>query len=117
MAVGLINVVAGVGTVSPEAMRSAYGVGIGSADLEVLLRHRAGLLALAGAFVIGAAFRPALRSAAITGVAVSMGSFLLLALTTSPVNEQVLRVAKVDAAALLVLAVGAALMRTSGESA
>ncbi|MFI0803259.1 hypothetical protein SAMN04489729_7855 [Amycolatopsis lurida] len=117
VAVGLINVVPGAGAVSPGAMRSAYGVEVGSADLEVLLRHRAVLLALAGAFVIVSAFRPALRRAAIAGGAVSMGSFLLLALTTTPVNEQVLRVAQVDAAALLLLAVGAALVRTSGEGA
>ncbi|WP_156758343.1 phosphopantetheine adenylyltransferase [Actinokineospora pegani] len=98
-------------------MRSAYGVEIGSADLEVLLRHRAVLLALTGAFVIVSAFRPALRRAAITGSAVSMGAFLLLALTTTPVNAQVLRVAQVDAVALLLLAAGAALGRTSGEGA
>ncbi|MFD4641750.1 hypothetical protein ACFWN2_30905 [Lentzea sp. NPDC058436] len=106
---GLINVVPGAGAVAPESMPAAYGVEIEGVDLEVLLRHRAVLLALVGVLAIVSAFRPALRPAAITGNAVSMGTFLLLVLTTPAVNQQVVRVAQVDAAALVVLAAGAVL--------
>lgn len=101
----------GAGAVSPEWMRAAYGIDVAGADLEVLLRHRAILLALVGAFAIVSAFRPALRPAAITGNTVSTGTFLLLALTTPALNHQLVRVAQVDAVALLVPASAAVLLR------
>ncbi|MGW6447507.1 hypothetical protein [Lentzea sp. NPDC055074] len=114
---GLVNVAPGAGALAPESMRQAYGVEITGADLEVVLRHRAILLALVGVLAVVSAFRPALRPAAVTGNTISMGAFLLLVLTTPEVNQQVVRVAQVDAVALLVLAAGTVLARETGERA
>ena len=113
---GLINVLPGAGAVSPGSMRPAYGVDITGETTEVLLRHRAVLLALVGVLAIVSAFRPVLRPAAITGNAISMGAFLLLVLSTPALSPQVVRVAQVDAAALLVLAAAAVLLRPAARS-
>jgi hypothetical protein len=117
VAAGLINVLPGAGAVSPAWLRSAYGVDIAGADLETLMRHRAVLLALVGATTAVSAFRPHLRPAAAAACAISFGTFLLLALTTPSLNQQLLRVAHVDAAALLVLSAGMALLWTDRRTA
>ncbi|MFI7079665.1 hypothetical protein ACIBO1_20405 [Micromonospora sp. NPDC049903] len=110
MAAGLLNVLPGAGAVSPAWARSAYGVDVTGVDLETLMRHRAILLALVGVTVIVSAFRPHLRPAAVAINAASFGTFLLLVLTTPSLNQQVVRVAQVDAVALLVLSAGTALL-------
>lgn len=107
---GLLNVLPGAGAVSPDWARSAYGVEITGADLETLMRHRAILLALVGATVAVSAFRPHLRPAAVVANATSFGTFLLLVLTTPSLNQQIVRVAQVDAVALLVLSAGVVLL-------
>ncbi|RFS43237.1 hypothetical protein [Micromonospora craniellae] len=58
MAAGLLNVLPGAGAVSPAWARSAYGVDVTGADLEILMRHRAILLALVGVTVIVLASGP-----------------------------------------------------------
>lgn len=62
--VGAVNLLPGFVAVAPSRITTAYGVsvdGADSADLTVLLRHRAVLLALVGLSLICAAFVPSLR--------------------------------------------------------
>ncbi|MFX4293277.1 phosphopantetheine adenylyltransferase [Streptomyces bohaiensis] len=111
--VGAVNLLPGYVALAPARMDTAYGVstdGPDSADLTMLLRHRAVLLALVGVGLLVAAFLPALRPAAITAAAVSMGSFLLFAYTTADLGAATVRVARIDIAALALLAVAAALV-------
>ncbi|MFD8562819.1 hypothetical protein ACWDOR_33315 [Streptosporangium canum] len=110
--VGMVNLLPGAIAFAPSRITTAYGVpitGPGTADLTVLLRHRAVLLGLVGACLLCAAFIPSLRTTAITAGAVSMGSFLLLSLSTPGLNEATTRVARIDMAAIALLAVAAIL--------
>lgn len=78
VAIGLLNLIPVIGAISAEQLASLYGIGIESADLEVLMRHRAIMLGLIGAFLLAAAFRPSLQVAAASMGLVSMLSFVIL---------------------------------------
>ncbi|MGY4985927.1 hypothetical protein [Streptomyces nigrescens] len=111
--VGLVNLLPGVVAFAPSKITTAYGVpakGPGSADLTVLLRHRAVLLGLVGLALLCAAFVPSFHLPAVTAGAISMGSFLLLAYSTPGLHSATMRVARIDIAAIVVLAVAAVLI-------
>jgi hypothetical protein len=111
--VGTVNLIPGFIAFVPSQITTAYGVsvgGLGSADLTVLLRHRAVLLGLVGISLICAAFIASLRVPAVTAGVISMGSFLLLAYSTPGLNSATMRVARIDIAAIMSLAVAAALI-------
>ena len=111
--VGAVNLLPGFVAVAPSRITTAYGVsvdGADSADLTVLLRHRAVLLGLVGLSLICAAFVPSLRIPAVTAGVISMGAFLLLAYSTSGLNSATMRVARIDVAAIVLLAVAAVLV-------
>ncbi|MFE3599114.1 hypothetical protein ACFXP3_32135 [Streptomyces sp. NPDC059096] len=111
--VGAINLVPGFVAVAPSQISTAYGVsvaGADSADLTMLLRHRAVLLGLVGAGLLCAAFIRSLRVPALSAGAISMGTFLLLAYTTSGLNDENMRVARIDIAAFALLVLAAVLV-------
>ncbi|WP_037733112.1 hypothetical protein [Streptomyces megasporus] len=116
--VGAVNLLPGLVAFAPSRIATAYGVrvdGPGSADLTVLLRHRAVLLGLVGLALLCAAFVPSLRAVAVTAGAVSMGSFLLFAYSTPGLGGATMRVARIDVAALALLAVAAVLTWREGS--
>lgn len=111
--VGAVNLLPGFVAFAPSRIATVYGVSVDgpdSADLTVLLRHRAVLLGLVGLSLICAVFIPSLRIPAVTAGVISMGSFLLLAYSTSGLNSATMRVARIDVAAIVVLAVAAVLV-------
>ncbi|GAA3485997.1 MULTISPECIES: hypothetical protein [Streptomyces] len=112
--VGAVNLLPGFVAVAPSQISTAYGVtigdGAGSADLTVLLRHRAVLLGLVGIGLLCAAFLPQLRVPAMVAGGVSMGTFLLFAYATPALNSATMRVARIDIAAIALLAVAAVLL-------
>jgi hypothetical protein len=77
--VGVLHLLPLVGAVSRAQLMRLYGVEVDTPTLELLLRHRAVLFGLLGAFLLVAAFRAPLQRAALVAAAVSVGSFLLLA--------------------------------------
>ncbi len=111
---GLVLVGAAVGvngllvTVAPQRIGPTYGVSVDGPDDEVLLRHRAVMLALIGALLAASALDRRLRPAAVTAAALSMASFALFALSAD-VNGEQRRVALIDVALLVVLAAVVAL--------
>ncbi|MCP9944745.1 hypothetical protein LUX12_08075 [Streptomyces somaliensis] len=111
--VGAVNLLPAVVAVAPSRISTAYGISIDgahSADLTVLLRHRAVLLGLVGIALLCAAFIPSLRVPAMVAGAVSMGTFLLFAYATPALNSATMRVARIDIAAIALLAVAATLV-------
>ncbi|WP_433661023.1 hypothetical protein ACQPW1_01750 [Nocardia sp. CA-128927] len=107
--IGVIHVVPGIVACTPRRAVAVYGTDLGNRDQELLLRHRALLLALVGAGVIVGAFVAPIRVAAIIAAAISMSSFVALALTVGfrELNEKAKRVAWVDVFALVGLAIAA----------
>ena len=77
---GVIHLLPLTGVLGWTHLQRLYGLGASTPDLELLLRHRAVLFGLLGAFLISAAFRPALQTIALAAALISVGSFVALAM-------------------------------------
>lgn len=114
-AVALIHLLPLVGVWSAAWVATLYGVAVRDPNLELLLRHRAVLFGLVAVFMAVAAFQRPLHGWALAAGAVSVGAFLVLALTVGPINGALSTVVKLDWVALALLAVGTGVhLRGSG---
>ena len=104
--VGVIHLLPLSGAIGSERLFSLYGLRFDEANLEILMRHRAILFGLLGAFMVFAAFKPAYQTVAFIAGFVSVVSFLYLAWSVSGYNEHVGRVFIADVIALGCLIVG-----------
>jgi hypothetical protein len=105
--VGIIHLLPLSGVLSANRLQMLYGIAVEDPNLEILMRHRAVLFGLLGAFLIAAAFLPSLQLAALAAGFVSVVSFLYLAAAVGNFNEQVNRVVIADKVAVICLVVGA----------
>ncbi len=111
VAIGLLNLYPVVGVISADQLTSLYGISIGSADLETLMRHRAVMLGLIGSFLLLAAFRSSIQILAASFGLVSMSSFVILAYLAGDIGADINNVVVADivgsiaAALVLVLAI------------
>lgn len=96
------------GVLGAARLQTLYGIGIESPELAILMRHRAVLFGLIGMALLASLFKPALQDAALIAAAVSVVSFLVIALTTGGYNSAIARVVAVDGLALAALGVAAA---------
>lgn len=94
------------GVLSRERLTALYGISFDEPNLEILMRHRAVLFGLLGAFLLCAAFQPALQLLAFVAAAISLVSFLWLAGSVGKYNPQIGRVFKADLIALVCVVVG-----------
>ena len=76
-----------VGVLGATRLEALYGLPVTDANLAILMRHRAVLFGLLGAFLAVAAFRPVLQGAAFVAGFVSVLSFLGLAWSTGGYND------------------------------
>ncbi|MGY6630081.1 MAG: hypothetical protein ACXIUL_03645 [Wenzhouxiangella sp.] len=106
--VGIIHLLPVSGLLSAERITALYGISAEDPNLAILMRHRAVLFGLLGAFLIYAAFRPALQLVALMAGAVSVFSFLLLAWEVGNFNSAIAKIVLADliAGAALVIAAG-----------
>jgi hypothetical protein len=106
--VGIIHLLPLSGVLGSERLAALYGLNFDEPNPALLMRHRAVLFGLLGAFLLFAAFKPALQTLALVGAAASVLSFLALASSShGAVNAQVQRVVVADIVALVCLAVAA----------
>jgi hypothetical protein len=105
--VGIIHLLPLSGVLSANRLQMLYGIAVEDPNLEILMRHRAVLFGLLGAFLIAAAFVPSLQLAALAAGFASVVSFLYLAAAVGNFNEQVNRVVIADKVAVICLVVGA----------
>ena len=105
--VGIIHLLPLSGVLGAERLSSLYGLSFDEANIAILMRHRAVLFGLVGAFFIYAAFRPSLQPLAFVAGFVCVVSFLALAYSTGGYNAGVARVVAADWVALVCLVVGA----------
>ena len=113
----MLNLVPVIGVLSAEQLTSMYGIGIDSADLETLMRHRAVMLGLVGGFLLFAAFRPVLQVAAASIGLVSMSSFVILACLAGDNGVQIDKVVIADIAGSVAAAIALVLAVREGRSA
>jgi len=106
--VGVIHLLPLGGVLGSGKLTSLYGLDFNEQNLEILMRHRAVLFGLLGAFMVFAAFKPAYQTIAFVGGFISVLSFLYLAWSVGGYNAQVGRVVLADVVALGCLIVGSA---------
>lgn len=80
--------------IAPSRIPGTYGLAV-TADMELLLRHRAVMMALIGTLVAVSAFYAMLRPAALTVGGVSIVTYAVLALSAD-VNDDLRGVAHLD---------------------
>ena len=107
--VGLINFVPIIGVISAQKLESAYSVTLAGNDLAILLRHRALLFGILGAFILYSAFSPFYQLAAMIMAGVSMVGFALLVLGTGGYNEAIGKVLFIDILGIVFLLAAAVL--------
>lgn len=106
--VAVIHLLPLSGVLGAGRLSALYGVPIDEPNLEILMRHRAVLFGLLGAFLLYAAFHPELHKLALIAGFVSVLAFLYLAWSVGGYNSQVGRVVTADLVALACLVIGAA---------
>ena len=84
---GLINLYPVVGVFSVDQLTKLYGIPFEGGDLLILMRHRAVLFGLLGAFIIYAAFRQSIQVLACIAGLVSMIAFIALAYASGEFGE------------------------------
>jgi hypothetical protein len=105
--VGIIHLLPLTGVLGVPRLQALYGMTITDPNLEILMRHRAVLFGILGAFLIYAAFRPGLQLAALIAGAVSVVSFLVIAGMIGGYNTGITRVVTADIVAVVCLMIGA----------
>ena len=105
--IAVIHLLPITGFISVNRLNDLYGIGIDNNNLEILMRHRAILFGLLGAFFAYAAFVPSLQPLAFIGAFVSIASFFYLAFSVGGYNGAIQRVVTADivAAVCLIIAV------------
>ncbi len=106
----IIHLLPLVGLAGADRLTKLYGIPIEEKNLLILMRHRAVMFGLFGAFLVYAAVVPAVRGAAIFVVLISDIAFLVLARTTGGYNTAMARVVKADIVAIVALSVALVLV-------
>ena len=105
---GVIHLLPLLGVLGASQLAMLYGLDFSDPNLAILMRHRAVLFGLLGAFLVVAAFRPALQPMGFFAGLASVLAFLLIAASTGNYNDAVAGIVTGDIVALLALAVGLA---------
>jgi hypothetical protein len=103
--VGIIHLLPVSGVLGSERLSILYGIAFDEPNLEILMRHRAVLFGLLGAFLVYAAFKPAVQSLALVAGFVSVISFIAIAWSVGEYNESIRKVFLADIVAIIGLAV------------
>ena len=101
--VAAIHLMPLLGVLGVPRLMSLYGITLTDQSLEILMRHRAVLFGLLGAFLLYAAFQVELRTIALFGGFVSVASFVGLAWIVGDYNGALSKVVVIDVLALVLL--------------
>jgi hypothetical protein len=102
----LIHLAPLLGVLGPARLVQAYGIARPEPNLEILLRHRAVLFGIVGAFMAYAAFVPAYQATGFAVGLVSAVSFLVIAHGVGAMNASMAKIAVMDVVAVALLGVG-----------
>lgn len=114
---GVIHLLPLPGVLGADRLATLYGLTFDDPNLVILMRHRAVLFGLVGAFMVVAAFVPGLQVAAFIAGFVSVLSFFWLTWSAGSYNAAIGRVVAADVVAFVSLVIGAAAatwLRTRG---
>lgn len=103
LVVAAIHLLPITGFFGVRRLSALYGIDVDSPDLEMLMRHRAVLFGILGAFFAYAAFVQALQPIAFVGASVSLGTFFYLAVAVGNYGRPVRKIVLVDVVAVACL--------------
>ena len=113
--VAAIHLVPITGFFGTSRLSALYGIDIDSPDLEILMRHRAALFGILGAFFAYAAFVPALQPIAFVAAAASLATFFYLAVAVGDYGPPIRKIVIGDVIAVVCL-VAAVLLYVSDRA-
>lgn len=93
---GVIHILPLPGLIGATHLERLYGITFNEPNLLIMMRHRAILFSLLGAFMIYAAFRADFVSIAIMGGLVSTAAFIWLAWSIGGYNSAIYRIVIAD---------------------
>ena len=112
LVVAAIHLVPITGFFGNERLSALYGIDIDSPDLAILMRHRAVLFGILGAFFAYAAFTPALQPLAFVAAAASLVTFFYLAVSADSYGPAIRKIVIADVVAAIALVIAVALYLT-----
>lgn len=112
---GIIHLMPLSGVLGSERLAALYGLTFDEPNLQILMRHRAVLFGLLGAFLVFAAFKPDYQAVALLGGLVSVLTFVYFTWSVGNYNPQVGRVFSADLIALACLLIGAGAYALQGR--
>jgi hypothetical protein len=104
---GVIHILPLPGLIGATYLERLYGITFNEPNLLIMMRHRAILFGLLGAFMIYSAFRSELVSIAIAGGFVSAAAFIWLAWSVGVYNPAIARIVIADWIAVACLGIAA----------
>jgi heme A synthase len=104
----IIHLIPISGVRGAEKLTALYGIPFDDPNLVILMRHRAVLFGLLGAFLLVAALKPELQVSAFVAGFVSVLSFMWLAWSAGSYNASISRIFLGDVIALVGLVIGLA---------
>lgn len=109
LVVAAIHLVPISGFFGGERLTALYGIDVKDPDLEILMRHRALLFGVLGAFFAYAAFVPSLQPLAFAAAGASLAGFFYLAFAVGSYGAPIRKILVADVVAALCLVVATAL--------
>ena len=103
LVVAVIHLFPITGFFGVDRLASLYGIEITDGNLEILMRHRAILFGILGAFFAYAAFNPALQPMAFIAAFASLASFFFLSLSVGDFSDSIRKVVVADVVASVCL--------------
>ena len=93
---GIVNGLPLLGVVSGGMLQTLYAVSLDDPNLVILMRHRAVLFGLIGAFLIASIWIPSWRTPALIAGLISMLSFCVLAWAQGDFNPAIRKLIVID---------------------
>ncbi len=103
LVVAVIHLLPITGFFGADRLASLYGIEITDRNLEILMRHRAILFGILGAFIAYAAFKPALQPMAFIAAFASLASFFYLSLSVGDFSDSIRKIVVADVVASVCL--------------
>lgn len=113
---GIINLIPVVGVLSVEQLVRLYEVPLDNTDLVILMRHRAVLFGLLGAFIIFSTIRPTLQQIACIAGLISMLSFVVIAYAVGDFGQPMSKIIVADIIGSIALAAVLLIRRTTDQA-
>ena len=106
---GIIHLLPATGLLGVGQLNRLYGIVLDDTNLEILMRHRALMFGVLGAFLVYAAFKPDMQYLAIVAGLVSAVGFVVIAQTSMPYSEFITKIVFADYVALAALLIAGAI--------